>query len=209
MSIIIKKQRIGKMATSGGNGTLQGSGYDLLNIVSDYKVNEEKYQWAKSILELTGDDNMTRWLHLDKHKEFDVLTYNNNFVSCSGIFNGGRYPDNHFRLANRMWVQPEYRRNSSRFMHVDKITRVQYERIKSELDVVFVSLKTNKNFRVIKRISETIDSSLTWNLNDRYYQVVPGQYNKKCFQNIIWASLHGNAIDLPHISEEEYEKLPE
>lgn len=188
---------------------MQGSGYDLLNIVSDYKVNEEKYQWAKSILELTGDDNMTRWLHLDKHKEFDVLTHNNNFVSCSGIFNGGRYPDNHFRLANRMWVQPEYRRNSSRFMHVDKITRVQYERIKSELDVVFVSLKTNKNFRVIKRISETIDSSLTWNLNDRYYQVVPGQYNKKCFQNIIWASLHGNAINLPHISEEEYEKLPE
>jgi len=188
---------------------LQESGYALLNIVHNYKVDTNLAQWATNILEETGDDNMSRWLHLMKHKEFDVLTYNTEFMSCSGIFNGGRYPDNHYRLANRMWVQPEFRRNSSRFMHVDKITRVQYERIKDELDVVFVSLKTNKNFRVINRIAQTIDPDLQWNVNERYYQVVPGEYNKKCFQNIIWASLHGNKIDLPHISEEEYEKLPE
>lgn len=107
-----------------------------------------------------------------------------------------------------MFVNPKYRRNKSKFFHVDNITRIQYEKYKHELDVVFVSLKTNKNFRVLKQISQTIDSTLDWHFDECYYNTVPGQELKSCYQNITWASLKGNSINLKKLTEEQYETLP-
>ncbi len=187
---------------------MQDCGLELLNVINDYIINEDNAIWTKNELLKFDDLNVTKWLHLEKHKEFDVLIKNGEFVSCSGIFNGGRYSKNCYRLANRMFVNPKYRRNKSQFLHVKNITKIQYDRCKDQLDVIFISLKKPNNFRILKKTAETIDNNISWNLDNKFYNVVPGQYNRDCYQNVIWTSLKGNDFQLNYIEKEEYEKLP-
>ena len=196
-------QRIGKMETNGGSGTLQDYGYERLNIIDNYKVDYSALNWLKDKLKDCELEYM-QYLKEDQHIVFDALVEGDSLVSCSGIFKDKKWK-NHYRLCNRMYVMPKYRRNASQMFHVKNISKHQYERYYGVLENVFISLRNDGNFRVLRRISQVIDDSIDWDMDDRFYNTVPGEMKKSCWQNII---KYGD-IDLQSMSKDEYEKLPE
>lgn len=183
---------------------MQDYGYERLNIIDNYRIDYAALNWLKEKLKDCELKYMRDELKEDQHIVFDALIHGDSLVSCSGIFQDKQWK-NQYRLCNRMYVMPKYRRNASQMFHVKNISKHQYERYYGVLENVFISLRNDGNFRVLRRISQVIDDSMDWDIDDRFYNTVPGKMKKTCWQNII---KYGE-IDLQSMSKDEYEKLPE
>lgn len=81
-------------------------------------------------------------LDIEGHIAFHALVdENDHLIAFSGVYNGGRFPEGVYRILNRSFVHPQFRREDGRFEYLSSRHLVphQLEKLGDEVKLPFVS----------------------------------------------------------------------
>jgi hypothetical protein len=158
---------------------------------------------------------MPERLHVEDHIIFSVLTEKDEILAFCGIYrNPNHYPPGVFRILNRMFVHPRFRKNSllsraPRFLSFE-IAKRQLDQVAQSLDLVFVSFEKRSRIKSFSAVAHNLkhDSIRRWRFESDFFRVAPG-YDKPCHQVVMWSNITGNYSNFPfeRISPQEWGNL--
>lgn len=149
-------------------------------------------------------------LDIEGHLIFSFMLHEKKLAAMCGIYNGGRYPERVYRVLNRKYIDPEFRRRSfttprnrwRSFAMADEQIRL----VKKEISLAFVSnekLRRKKSLPVVASQLKSIETP--WTLEDDLVKTSLGD-QQSAYQLAIWTSPDQSFSQLPlqKISVEEY-----
>jgi len=124
---------------------------------------------------------------IESHEMFDALfTEDGQFVACTGILKKAEWPAGMYRLLNRTYFNPNFRKSHSfSFFASDYLLPGQIERCRSSLDFTFVSRQGVNGGHFLKKLQKRPFFVKNYDVSEDYIQVAPG-LDEKSFQKILF-----------------------
>lgn len=189
------------------------------NVVSFGKVNESLSESLYSFVhsEMSNDKRWKNYkpelLDLESHLTYDILMDKDSgdIVTGCGVYNGGRYSNGIYRIMNRVFLHPKYRKRSKEypFLATRHLLGDQLSRLKTEIDFAFVSRegKYSNHFLGLWAKAAQQAGLGQWIVSDGFVHVAPKGKDKKCFQRIAYPGNKKNP--LVEITESQWLQLSE
>ena len=123
------------------------------------------------------------------HHSFEILTdLDDNLVSFCGVYNGGRYPQGVFRLANRAFVTPEYRCQSANFPALTSklLLPFQLSNLGDKLHFGFISREGLAGEYYLKKWTTAYAPDPHWKVSEKPIHIVPHSTSPTAYQYIAY-----------------------
>lgn len=173
------------------------SEFRLLHIVQNTVLNtsasarffadfEEAFRLVKNdrlSINYTSDN-----MDLSGHQMFDALyDHEGNFVACSGIYRRENWPEGAFRLLNRTFYSPAFRKPAQfQFFGSDWILPYQLSLCEAKMPLTFVSREGRNAHLSLKQINQRKIFASQYRISEDFIQVVPGVFDRYAFQKILY-----------------------
>jgi hypothetical protein len=168
--------------------------FKILHIVDNKIVNAEALNIFYSDFQKTLNpsdrlaENYSRAnFQIESHEMFDALyTEDGQFVACTGILKKPEWPRGMYRLLNRTYFSPLFRKSHSfSFFASDFLLPAQIERCQSPLDFTFVSRQGTNGGHFLKKLQKRPFFYKNYRVSEDYIQVAAG-LDEKSFQKILY-----------------------
>ena len=159
-------------------------------------------------------------LVIEDHSGYVVVYQNDTHkpIIMAGVYNNGKFPSNVARLANRLYLFPEFRCGrhnmvESYRLHHERIVKPLITINDYNLYVITMQNRARGNKGWWRRWKQMMQASSDnmWVEKDGYLQTCP-HLVQKCCQNFVYAELTPGAFNAWNpsiISEEQWQTLPE
>lgn len=175
--------------------------FRLLHVVQNAEVNpaacERFFADLEEALRLVKTDRLStnytaENIDLSGHQMFDALyDQHGNFVACAGIYRRESWPAGAFRLLNRTFYSPAFRRPERfQFLGSDWILPYQVKHCEIEMPLTFVSREGRNAHFSLAQISKRSVFAPDYRISDTFIQVVPGIFDRHSFQKILYRKLN-------------------
>lgn len=142
------------------------------------------------------------FLKIEDHLIFSALVDNQEILAFSGIYNGGRYPEGVYRILNRLFVSPVFRRrhliSPKSHWRVFSLINHQLPKTLDYLDIAFVSFEKESRSKVLPAVCKHIEAipNESWSYSSKRYRVASGN-DKPCYQIVAWANITRKFSEFP------------
>lgn len=172
------------------------SQYKLLRIVRNSTTSEPALDqfYADFFSCFKESDRLNKNYALDRfdiknHVMFDALySQKNEFIACAGIYRRSAWPEGAFRLLNRTYYNPIFRKQSEfQFFGSDYILPIQFSEMHTQPEFSFVSREGPFAGLFLKKLlARQFFQSHSFKVSDVFIQVVPGVFDRLAFQKILY-----------------------
>jgi len=168
--------------------------FKILHIVDNNVVNSEAlrrfYADFEKILKPSDRlaENYSREnFNIESHLMFDALyTEDDQLVACTGILKKPEWPNGMYRLLNRTYFNPLFRKTHKfSFFASDYLLPDQAARCHQSLDFTFVSRQGINGGNFLKKLQSRPFFKKDYRVSENYVQVAAG-LDEKCFQKILF-----------------------
>ncbi|MCJ8277221.1 MAG: hypothetical protein HRT44_03830 [Bdellovibrionales bacterium] len=179
-------------------------------LVGSNKLLDKVRSKCKTIAEGTDKYALNYQFHkleLKRHKAFDLLlNQEGEIAGWCGLFNGGRYPDGVFRIMNRLYLDPKYRKPFFA-PYTRQLYFQQKERCADSIKLLFLSRNELKGKYHVKRWAKYNSGEEGWKVSDQLVKVAKGE-DQMSYQYIAYKEYKPVEWNLRSVTEEEWLKLP-